>query len=651
MALLLLFGVTAMGQEAYKALKFQNATSLYSYEMMSVHTQSANRKEDFIKACESRKMMKAYIQRLRTNFTLLLGQWPKRGQLNATVTGRVSGPGFVVEKIVFQSTPNRYVTAHLYLPEHLRGKVPACIEMCGHGLNGKGKGSASAQLLARNGIATLVVDPISQGERQQLIDTNGKNLTRGVTTEHTLIAPALMLVGSSLAAQECFDNSRALDYLLTRNDIDGNNIGCYGFSGGGTQATYLLAADRRIKASCVGLFFSSRERTLETQGPSDGCQWIPKEGSNKIEIADMIMMNAPKPILILDGRFDFVDHWGALRGFDEVKQCYSILGVPEAAEQYYYDDGHAVPPDGLHRMVRFFKKHLEGTMDQVDEHSLDWHSDSLLCTIRGQVNLEYSDAKSVLQECEAMMNDLEISRQLFRSQNLSGQQACLMQLLGLNTFNDEWHSIETGYQSKRTFDEYRFQLNCEGEFPTPVIVRVPLDVSAHSQICIHLKDAGKASELQDIDRQDDVSDGTIHVFADLRGFGETRDPFDYNLSKYWNNQYRLACTSLHIGKPIIGQRVQDLHTLVNFCASNPKLKGRNIVIKADGMNALVVMHAALLDLRIDKAILTNTVKTWRNYIQFPMQRNMMPNVIPGVLRYYDIPDLLGILGERVEIAD
>lgn len=66
--------------------------------------------------------------------------------------------------------------------------------MCGHGLRGKGSGSNSAILMALNGIATLVVDPIGQGERLQLIDVKSfEPLTRGATTEHTLLNPGLML--------------------------------------------------------------------------------------------------------------------------------------------------------------------------------------------------------------------------------------------------------------------------------------------------------------------------------------------------------------------------------------------------------------------------------------------------------------------------
>ncbi len=646
-----LASAVAVAQNPYKALKFKTATSFYNYEMLSVHAQNAERQQAFAKACQSRAAMQAYVSRLRADFTRLAGEMPERGRLDAKVVGRLKGTGFVVEKIVFQSTPGRYVTAHLYLPENVQGRVPACIEMCGHGLDGKGTGSGSAEQLAVNGIASMVVDPFSQGERQQTIDGQGKNLTRGVTTEHTLIAPGFILLGSSLAAQECFDNSRAIDYLLTRKDIDGDRIGCYGFSGGGTQSSYLAALDSRVKASCVGLFFSSRERTLETQGPSDGCQWIPGEGQAHIEIADMAMMNAPKPFLVLDGRFDFVDHWGALCAFEEVRRCYALLGAPDAAEQFYYDDGHAIPQKSQERMVRFFRQALlhDGS-GQVKPYTY-WRSDEMRCTRTGQVNMEYKDARSAMQECADWMDRLATDRQAFCALPADQRQQRILQLLGLSQLNGRWEATETRHESLRDVAEYRYQLDCEGEYPVPVIVRIPTDATPQSRICIHLSDAGKGSVLAEADRRDFFSDGTVHVYADLRGFGETSDIFEYNLSKYWNCQYRSTVTALHAGRPLIGQRVQDLHTILNFCAADEQLKGRPITIEADGLNAVVVMHAAVLDDRIASAKLTRTLKTWRSYILQPLQRDMMSNVIPGVLHYYDIPDLLTMAGGRITIED
>ncbi|MCD8261368.1 MAG: prolyl oligopeptidase family serine peptidase [Bacteroides sp.] len=102
-----------------------------------------------------------------------------------------------------------------------------------------------------------------------------------------------MTVGTSLAALQCWDNHRAIDYLVSREDIDADRIGVWGSSGGGTGTTYLIGMDERVKVAAIYSYFSGRERTLELQGPSDGCQHIHHEGEAGIELADFALMMAP----------------------------------------------------------------------------------------------------------------------------------------------------------------------------------------------------------------------------------------------------------------------------------------------------------------------------------------------------------------------
>ena len=650
----------------WRALRFSQSDAFYSYLMEDMHRCYWQRQQELQRAMKSKTALPQYITDAQKRMQQVVGELPERTPLQPQVTGTIPMEGFHVEKIVFQSTPGRYVTAHLYMPDHAKTPVPACIDMCGHGITGKGRGAGLPVRMAMNGIAVMVVDPIAQGERLQLIDKEGNDLTRGVTTEHTLLNPAFELLGSSLAAQEFFDNSRAIDYLVSRHDIDADRIGCYGFSGGGTQAAYLTALDRRVKASCVGLFFSSRERTIEKDGASDGCQQASGEGRARIEIADMALMNAARegkdfllrPFLILDGKYDFVDHWGALRGFEELKQCYDLQGVGDRLDQYYAEDGHATPEDVQQRMLLFFHKWLANgstpsaaILTNPSHDVLSPLSADHLCTLRGQVNLQYPDALSTMQITGEMMNQWQSSRDRFCKGSLKDIRRQMMQLLGIAQFNDQIEIIPTGTSHGRGYEELRFQVNCEGQMPVACVVLVPETAGKASAVEIHLHENGKAWYLNDLMRCDFTTDGTILVAADVRGVGEMEDPYLYNLTKFWNREYRCAAAALHIDRPLLGQRVCDVRTLLNFCDSHEQLKNRPVRIVADGLFGPVVMHAAVIDERIGSANLTATLKTWRSYVENPMQRNMLSNVVPGVLRYYDLPDLLSLSKGRVRITD
>ena len=273
------------------------------------------------------------------------------------------------------------------------------------------------------------------------------------------------------------------------------------------------------------------------------------------------------------------------------------------------------------------------------------------CTKSGQVNLEYPDAQSVSDMALAQMQQYADNRKAFLQKDAADVQATLCRYLGITLPSQPIEMVPTGKADLRDITELRFQINREGDMPVPCIVRIPDAANDNSKIQIHLCEQGKAWYLNEIDRRDAVSDGTIIIAADLRGIGETSDPYDLNLLKYWNRDYRLSATALHIGRPLMGQRVTDLITLLDFCSQHPQLKDRKIEVVADGVCGPVVTHAALLDSRISSATLTRTLRTWRSYLENPIQHDMLANVLPGVLRDYDLPDLVRLSNGRVRYGD
>ena len=71
----------------------------------------------------------------------------------------------------------------------------------------------------------------------------------------------------------------------------------------------------------------------------------------------------------------------------------------------------------------------------------------------------------------------------------------------------------------------------------------------------------------------------------------------------------------------------------------------------DGLFGPVLMHAAVLDPRIQKVTLSHTLKSWKGYLSNPLQYDMQSNVIQGVLQYYDLPDLVRLAEGRVRVVD
>ena len=565
-------------QDPFRALSWKTPTAFHSFLMRDVHQQFKNRRQELMQAQTSPEAMIKYCKEVRDRYLNILGDFPEKTSLNATITGILYADGFRMEKLVFQSIPGRYVTANLYLPEKGE-KFPVTVSLCGHGLYGKKPGATPA-LLARNGIATLVVDPIGQGERWQFMNDKGEYLTRGATTEHTLLNASCNVVGTSLAALQCWDNHRAIDYLVSRKDIDSDRIGVWGSSGGGTETAYLIGLDSRVKVAAICSYFSERERTLELQGPSDGCQHVPHEGLARIELADFPLMIAPAPILILSGRYDFVDLWGAMQGVEQLKESYKILGVPERVKQLVVETGHGLGKEKRNELVTWFKHWLaQDDSPLIDKEENPFTLEQSYCTLTGQVITSYKDAVSIPEE------------NLHRAQQLSSERGKFMA--------QKYEKIREGISS-----------------------------------LLKLPDVGRNR----------LTANLTHTYIQ-RGYTQ------YNDAKYWNREYRTAMTSLHIGKPLIGQRVADLLTLLDFVSTNEHTREHVISLRAAGLYGPVAMHAAVLDDRISQVIIRRSIKSYQEFMTSPLQKDMFSNMIYGVLRYYDLPDLVAFGKGRIRYDD
>src|SRR5437868_479650 len=160
-----------------------------------------------------------------------MGGRPERTPLNARVVGALDRDGYRIEKIIFESRPGFYVTANLYLPAAGRGPYPAILFPLGHENGAKAHQAWQRMLagLARRGFVALAWDPIGQGERVQMYDPDWHDSkVQASTVEHTIIGLQCLLTGTHIAQYTIWDGSRALDYLLSRPEVDAKRVGVTG---------------------------------------------------------------------------------------------------------------------------------------------------------------------------------------------------------------------------------------------------------------------------------------------------------------------------------------------------------------------------------------------------------------------------------------
>ena len=113
---------------------------------------------------------------MRASFLAALGGLPARTPLQARTTGAILlDEGIRVEKVLFASQPNFWVSGNVYVPRAdagFRAPYPALLVPCGHTDNGKAAASYQYAGIAgaRAGFLTLVYDPVDQGERVESPD-------------------------------------------------------------------------------------------------------------------------------------------------------------------------------------------------------------------------------------------------------------------------------------------------------------------------------------------------------------------------------------------------------------------------------------------------------------------------------------------------
>ncbi|MGH9370210.1 MAG: alpha/beta hydrolase family protein [Vicinamibacterales bacterium] len=245
-------------------------------QLNAIAQEQLERRADTIAAIRDTPAAAKRQAEVRQRILGLIGGLPDyQGALNAAVTKTTKRDGFSIDHVLFESLPDYYVTANVYRPNQ-PGRHPAILMSMGHWESGKAAGQLLSANLARKGFVVLAYDPVGQGERQQAYDARvGRSLIGGPTEQHFTNGAAAILMGHAVARYFIHDGMRAIDYLVSRPDVDPERIGATGCSGGGTQTTYIAALDERVKAAAVACYMNSFRR-LFSGSIGDSEQSVPE---------------------------------------------------------------------------------------------------------------------------------------------------------------------------------------------------------------------------------------------------------------------------------------------------------------------------------------------------------------------------------------
>lgn len=599
-----------------------------------------------------------YQKRLRSQFIERIGGLPGPAPLNAKITGTIEREGYTVEKVLFESQPQFFVTASLFLPdpEKFPPPWPAALVVCGHSTEGKqqlGYQSGTA-LAALNGIAAMIVDPVGQGERMQLLTADGKPAIKGSTTEHTVLGTGAILVGWNTARWMIGDGMAAIDYLQSRDDIQADRIGCMGNSGGGTQTSYLMALDERITAAAPSCYITSFKRLLETIGPQDAEQNIFGQIALGMDHADYLMMRAPKPTMIACATNDFFDIQGTWGAFRDAKRLFTRYGAGRNIELVEVDATHGWHPLLRQASVQFMVQHLAGRLTEVVEPSIETLTvEEMNVTPRGQVLLlpdSVSAFDHVQQESERLANARaahSIADDSLRSTVRKTAVIRELSELAMPTL-EQRANVELG---NLTYQPIVLQL--PDQILLPGLLARPADggnakASGKRVTCILLAEGKAAATGANGEAERRVANGETVLLLDLRGTGESEPTGKRWYHERFGANGGNSVLAYLLGKSLVGLRTEDCLVVARWLVEHEGVEHVDLV--ASGELTIPALHAAALEPQLFASVeLRQGIGSWSEIVAAPQSENQVAGVVHGVLRSYDLPDLAKLIGDRLAI--
>ena len=335
----------------------------------------------------------ALKRRTRERLLAAIGGLPgERGPLNARVVGTIAGQGYRIEKLIFESLPGLHVTALVYVPDGPAGPRPAVLLACGHSPEGKAFRNYQeiAVRLARRGYVVLCWDPLGQGERSQFWDAaRGRSRYNLICGEHAVLGNLACLAGTNLARWEVWDGMRALDYLLTRPEVDPRRIAITGTSGGGFQAATIGALDERIAIVAPSCFITSLPMRMANrifEDPDSDPEQDPYGSvSGGIDHPGLLLLVHPRPLVVAAAVRDFVPIEGARRTFREIAAVYRRFGGAErvALVEGYHE--HRFSDQNQEAVFAFLDRFSNLPVRHGFDPFTPLPAEALRCTRSGQV--------------------------------------------------------------------------------------------------------------------------------------------------------------------------------------------------------------------------------------------------------------------------
>lgn len=586
---------------------------------------------------DSLEAWKAAREEARQKLKQAWGGFPEEPcPLEPRKLGEFQRDGYRVERIVFQTRPGIWMTANAYVPDQL-GRLPAVLCVHGHWRGAKQDPVVQSRCigLARHGFFVLVVDAFGAGERAV-----GKALGEyhGEMTGATLLP-----VGLPLSGLQVYENMRAVDYLLTRPEVDGERIGITGASGGGNQSEYAGAMDDRFRAVVPVCSVGTSETSLQVA--SCMCEIVP----GKLRFTQewgVLAMTAPRGLLVINATDDAIQF-----SVDEAKKslaiagpAFALAGVEGNVRQAVFKSPHDYNREMRETMYGWMTRHLKGSGDgsPLAEPPLQTEDPETLRCFPGDSRPDdfVTIPRFAAREARALLAKKESPA------NASAHQrhvALATRALREQVFGGFPPASPLNAQASLAPDGKSRSITFEPEPGLTLVARqepAGAEPSTRCALVLDLDGAAKA-ETSDVTAGLRAAGWSV-VTLDLRSTGR----WAYDRDKIGRApDHNTAEWALLIGRPLLGQWVLDVRRALDAWQDVHQRLPDRIAVIGQGPAGIIALAAAASDERITDVAAVGTLASYVSEVPYEGQR--LGTMAPGIVRDVgDIADLAALVAPR-----
>ena len=594
----------------------------------------------------------AYVADVRSRIRRCFEPFPDKTPLRPRITGTIERRGYKIEKILFESRPGMLVSSNFYIPTDRPGPFPGVIGTCGHSANGKAIDTYQSfcQGLAKQGYAVLILDPIGQGERVQYND----RVVVGVR-EHLMAGNQQFLVGEFFGSWRAWDAIRALDYLLTRSEVDPRHVGVTGNSGGGTETTWLAGVEPRFTMAAPSCFVTELRRNLENELPADTEQCPPRVLALGLDHEDFLAAMAPKPVILLGKERDYFDARGLEDALGRLKKIWRLLGAEEKVSLFIGPTYHGYSQENREAMYGWFNR-WTGASAGSAEPPLELEEEATLAAAQGgQVANEGSKPIFAFTA--------QTAREQVGGRKLVGPPLteALRDALKLpERDRPPYARILRNIAPRGYPKEFFVQYVIETEPGIEIVVtrlsderllsRPPQDGKpATLYVSHHSADEELRSEPLVRELVEEHGDAAFYA-VDVRGVGESRPNTcgeDSYLQPY-GSDYFYAIHALMLDKPYVGGKTHDVLATLDWLA---RYGHHEVRLAGLGWGTFPALFAAQFAPTVSKVTLKGALTSYLDIAEAELYDWPLSCFIPDVLRRFDLPDLRAALGNRLRVID